>query len=453
MRWIRCTAVGDPVQRQLAPTLQVVLLAMAVLQVSVLVRSIMLSANVLIGGAGQAQAVLNTVFTLGCLVLLRRGFFRLSASVFIAGTVGLLAIGHAQWGLDAYRGHQLALVPPLLIAGLLLSRRALWLSFGGLALVVALGGWRDVAAGHFLLSDSRALDSVLRAWFALLLMALILDRVVSTFQGRLDSAVRRGDELARTRDLLQLEMRERERAREQLIHAQKVEAVGRLASGVAHDFGNLLALIQGYSRKGARSDDPDTLKEALSGVDAAARRASAVSQKLLSFSRQDQTRLEVFDPADALLQMQPMLRQLFDPGIELVVEAQPSAQMVCFDRAQFELVVLNIAANADHAMAEEGCFRLSLQVDAVRMQAEILFSDTGSGMTPEVQAHIFEPFFTTKPPGEGTGLGLAVTHDLIEQAGGALDVRSDVGLGTTFRMMLPLVRIGSAAAPHLDASV
>lgn len=453
LRWLRHTPVADPLEQRLAPVLKVILLAMTVLQAATLIRSALLPGGPLIGGMGLFLATLNTVLTLGCLLLLWKGFFRVATQLFIAGTLSLLAAGHAQWGLDAYGGYQLGMVHPLLIAGLLLSRKTLWLTFAGLALAVVLGGWRDVAAGHFMLGEARALDGVLRNIFALLVIASILDRVVVGFQDRLHSAVRRGDELARIRDLLQLEMRERERVREQLIHAQKVEAVGRLASGVAHDFGNLLALILGYSRKGARSDDPQTLKQALAGVDAAARRANAVSQKLLSFSRQDQTRLEVFDPADALLLMQPMLRQLFDPEIELIVDVQPPAQEVRFDRAQFELVVLNIAANANHAMAKGGCFRLSLCVNAAQMQAEILFADTGTGMTPEIQARIFEPFFTTKPRGEGTGLGLAVTRDLIEQAGGELSVRSDLGLGTTFRMMLPLQRTGGVVAPQFDASM
>lgn len=446
LRLLRYTPVVDPLERRLAPMLQVILLAMAVLQALSLLRSVQLPGGPLIGSIGMLLAVLNMVLTLGCLLLLWKGFFRIATLLFITGSLGLLAVGYAQWGLDAYRGYQLGLVHPLLIAGLLLSRKALWLTFAGLVLVLVLGGWRDVAAGHFLLGEARALEGVLRSSFALLVITLILDRVVSAFQERLYSAVRRGDELARIRDLLQLEMRERERVREQLIHAQKVEAVGRLASGVAHDFGNLLALILGYVRKGTRSDDPRELKEALAGVDAAARRANAVSQKLLTFSRQEQARLEVFDPADALLQMQPMLRQLFDPGIELFVEVQSAEQLVCFDRTQFELVVLNIAANANHAMAGDGCFRISLHVDTVQMQMEILFSDTGAGMTPEIQARIFEPFFTTKPRGEGTGLGLAVTRDLIEQAGGTLGVLSDIGLGTTFRMALPLQRSVGAAA-------
>ncbi|MEP6906509.1 MAG: ATP-binding protein, partial [Pseudoxanthomonas sp.] len=225
------------------------------------------------------------------------------------------------------------------------------------------------------------------------------------------------------------------KAQEKLIHAQKVEAVGRLASGVAHDFGNLMSLILGYTSRARRLHEPEELQQAVTGVESAARRAVLVVRKLLSFSRQDETLLQVFDPAEALRELRPMLRQLFPPEIELQLQVPASLPSIRFDRTQFELMALNIASNAQQAMPEGGRFALSATARAEGGIA-LEFSDNGAGMPAEVQARVFEPFFTTKPSGEGTGLGLAVVHDLVTAAAGTLDVRSTPGIGTTFRIEL-----------------
>jgi signal transduction histidine kinase len=436
--WLRQVPIADPVQRRNAAMLQVVLAFMGVLQPLSLLWARLGTGTFAGGSFALTLAALNTLLAWVCFLLVRRGRYAPAAHAFIAGTLLLLGIVYARWGLDLQLRFQVSQVYPVLIAGLLLHRRALWWSLAALCLVVLLGAWRDVSAlGFDALAMDRAIDNTWRSLFALLVIAVILDRAVTAFRESLEAANRRGNELARMRDLLQLEMQARERSREQLIHAQKVEAVGRLASGVAHDFGNLLSLILGYAGKGRRSDDPDTLKQALAGVDSAARRANAVSQKLLSFSRQDDTRLECFDPAQALQEMKPMLRQLFDAAIGLELELPADPLVIRFDRTQFELVVLNLAANANHAMPVGGSFRVCLQADAEAEQVVIAFSDTGTGMAPDIQARIFEPFFTTKPVGQGTGLGLAVARDLVEQAGGSLTVRSAPGAGTTFRIAVP----------------
>jgi len=221
-----------------------------------------------------------------------------------------------------------------------------------------------------------------------------------------------------------------------LIHAQKVEAVGRLASGVAHDFGNLLTLILGYAGRGRRTDEPAALKQALAGVESAARRATLVTHKLLTFSRQDETTPTVFEAGDALRELQPMLRQLFNPQVDVRLSLREPLPPVRLDRTQFELMTLNIAANAQHAMPEGGRFELEAEaIDPARIA--IVFRDTGAGMGPEVQARVFEPFFTTKPAGEGTGLGLSVVRDLVQRAGGTIGVQSALGEGTVIRVELP----------------
>jgi signal transduction histidine kinase len=230
-------------------------------------------------------------------------------------------------------------------------------------------------------------------------------------------------------------MTERSKVQEQLIHAQKVEAIGRLAGGVAHDFNHLLGLVLGYVRR-ADVDDPAARKNALDGIESATRRATSVTHKLLHFGRRDVTRIESFDVVEVVRELQPMLRQLFDPAVRIVCDLGDVARPVAFDRAQFELVLLNIAANANHAMPGGGEFHVVLD-HAPDGSVELCLHDTGHGMDDSVRERIFEAFFTTKPPGEGIGLGLAVAADVISAAGGGITVDSAPGRGATIRIRLP----------------
>lgn len=246
-------------------------------------------------------------------------------------------------------------------------------------------------------------------------------------------------ELAGTNRRLHAEIAERERVQAQLVHARKVEAVGTLAGGVVHDFNHLLGLIQGHAARGMRDPgDAGAAARALEGVMSAARRAEAISRKLLNFSRLDVASPEIFDARDALREMQPMLRQLFDPGIAIEPLLPDQPQPIRFDRAQFELMILNIAANAGQAMPDGGRFGVALRPGSDAANVAIELRDTGHGMDEAVKRRMFEPFFTTKPVGQGTGLGLAVVRDLVADAGGAISVDSDVGAGTTVRIELPL---------------
>ena len=236
-------------------------------------------------------------------------------------------------------------------------------------------------------------------------------------------------------------MAERERAQTQLIHAQKMEAVGRVASGVAHDFDNVLNVALGYAVGRERIADrgASALMDALEGVELSVRRALSISRKLLNFSRQDLSRPEVFDAIAALRELQPMLRQLFGAATRVSLDVGDDALHVRMDRGQFELIALNIAANARDAMPDGGRFAVSATRAPDADAIDLAFSDSGCGMPESVRARVFEPFYTTKPAGSGTGLGLAVTQDLITQMGGEIRVTSTSGAGTTFLIRLPLV--------------
>ena len=391
--------------------------------------------------AGLPGQALNVCGMLTCLVsleLLRRRRLHLSVAAFVLSNLVLTSVAYGYWGLRAQMQGQLLQLLPVLLAGALLGRRALWLAAGWLGGLLALGAWLDAAAGFYLpMRVELALRDLALAGFGTAMAAFVLDQSLSSLRDNLRIAQRRGTDLARKRDELQLEMHEKERSREQLVHALKIENVGRLASGVAHDFNHLLALIMGYAGKGRRSDDPAELRAALQGVESAARRAGAVTRRLLDFSRQDVARPQLLDAARTVAAMEPMLRQLFDARVAFALDTGGVRCQIHFDPAQLELVLLSLAANAQQAMPDGGTFRLALSCREPGNELCVEVSDSGHGMSEEVRLRCLEPFFTTKPSGQGTGLGLAVAANLIKAADGRIVVDSAPGAGTCFHLWLP----------------
>ncbi|OHD73935.1 MAG: hypothetical protein A2177_06535 [Spirochaetes bacterium RBG_13_68_11] len=247
------------------------------------------------------------------------------------------------------------------------------------------------------------------------------------------------------------------RTQEQLIHAQKMEAIGRLAGGISHDFNNLLTVISGYADLLADSlaADPVALAD-LGEIRGAIKRAAALTGRLLAFSRKQLLRPEVFDLNDVVAASEKLLRPLIGEDIELVLALTPSPGFIRADPYQLEQVVINLAVNARDAMPSGG--RLCLETAAVELAADdpavgsdlgmgswvvLTVRDTGHGMSDEVKDHLFEPFFTTKENGKGTGLGLSTVYGIVSQTGGAIRVASVPGRGTTFTIYLPRVS-GSA---------
>ncbi|MDR6990507.1 C4-dicarboxylate-specific signal transduction histidine kinase [Luteimonas sp. 3794] len=384
-------------------------------------------------------AIINTGFVWTCYLVVLRGRTRLAASLFVAGTLALLTVAYLRWGLRLQLAHQATQIVPVLVCGLLLHRRALWLTAGWLILIVCAGAWQDAARALFHPEALYfAISGALASAFAFLVIAIFLDRAVSALRDSLEMAVRRANELGRSRDRLELEIAEKIRSQAQLVHAQKMEAVGRLASGLAHDFNHLLALILGYADRGLHATTVAETHRALAGVEAAGRRATATSKKLLGFSRQDVAHVEEFDAVLALREMEPVLKQLFNHRARVHLTLPEHAVRIRFDRAQLELVVLNLAANADHAMPDGGRFSLSGCVGAGG-QFELRFTDSGHGVPEAVRARIFEPFFTTRPKELGTGLGLAVSADLLRDQGGTLSLENTSPAGSTFLITLPVI--------------
>ncbi|MGC4001078.1 MAG: PAS domain-containing protein [Anaeromyxobacter sp.] len=232
-------------------------------------------------------------------------------------------------------------------------------------------------------------------------------------------------------------------AAERLHQAQKLESVGRLAGGVAHDFNNLLTVI--LSASGALLDDLGggraASAEDVEEIRAAARRASDLTRQLLAFARKQVIAPEALDPDDAIRGAEKLLRRVLGEDIELRVLLGAGDWAIRCDPGQLGQVILNLALNARAAMPRGGALTIETrQVSGAPHQADavaVVVTDTGEGMSSEVQAHIFEPFYTTKGPGEGTGLGLASVYGIVSQSGGQVTVQSAPGHGSTFELRFP----------------
>jgi signal transduction histidine kinase/CheY-like chemotaxis protein len=251
----------------------------------------------------------------------------------------------------------------------------------------------------------------------------------------------------------------------QLLHAQKMEAIGLLAGSVAHDFNNLLSVIMSYSALLLGDLKPlDPMRGDLQEIHSASLRAADLTQQLLAFSRQ-----QVLEPTliglDAIVSgMDKMLRRLLSEDIELVVRLRQDTWEVLVDTGKIEQVIMNLAINARDAMPDGG--KLILETSNSELEedyslehfgvmpgsyAVLAVSDTGVGMDRATQSRIFEPFFTTKEKGKGTGLGLSTVFGIVQQSGGTVWVYSEIGKGTTFKIYLPRARTGqrTSAPPPL----
>jgi PAS domain S-box-containing protein len=244
----------------------------------------------------------------------------------------------------------------------------------------------------------------------------------------------------------------------QLRHAQKMEALGRLAGGVAHDFNNLLTAILGYSDLLLESLKPgEPRRQDVDQIRQAAQRAAALTGQLLAFGRRQLVQAQAIDLNASLSDLDKMLRRLIGEDIELRVLPAPEAAWICVDRSQMDQVVLNLVVNSCDAMPEGG--RLTVQTSLLnRGPADfwvlLEVSDTGCGMDADTRAHLFEPFFTTKEKEKGTGLGLSTVYGIVQQCGGSIAVESEPGRGTTFRILLPRVEApvqAAGAAPEAAA--
>lgn len=448
-RWLDVPRIQDPVDRRNAPMLQVVLGLLASIPPLLWTYRVFGSAMEWRPGetASLVTSLVISAIAFWSLVLIRRGRFQWAIRQMLVVVAAMMLVSYSSAGLLANTHEQPLQVMWLLVAGMMIGRRALWLMYGVLLLATTLGAIMDaVPEGNTL--DQVLGDIVVRGTM-FLLIAIVIDRTSAALRSSLVDATQQASALAATNARLEEEIVARARAQDQLLHAQKVEAVGRMASGVAHDFNHLLTLMLGYVERGRRSRDATEIDAVLSGLEMAVRRATAITHKLLAFARNDARQLERFDAAEAVREIVPMLRQTLGPRIPLDLALPETPIPIVFDRAQFALAILNLTANAAQAMPDGGRFSLVLGSTDADGHVQLDVVDTGHGIPADLQSQIFEPFFTTRPPGQGTGLGLAVVAGLVADANGTLAVESTTGHGTRFRIRLPLA--GPRSASELAA--
>jgi two-component system, cell cycle sensor histidine kinase and response regulator CckA len=324
---------------------------------------------------------------------------------------------------------------------LVLSDCALPAFDGMSALRIAHARWPDIplifVSGT--LGEERAIDSLKNG---------ATDYVLKDNLARLVPAVRRAMQEAAARSVCQ-------RLEVQFVEAHKMEAVGQLAAGVAHDFNNILAVIMGHSEFMMEKLGPGhELKHDLEAVRMAAERAAGLTRQLLIFSRKQTAQPVVLDLNAVVNDLDKMLRRLLDENIEMTIDPGQGIGRIQADPGYIGQVLMNLAVNARDAMPNGG--KLTVATSNVTLdesQARSLpgakagdyvmlsVSDTGGGMTDEVKARLFEAFFTTKAEGKGAGLGLATCQIIVQQSGGHIDVHSEVGKGTAFKIYFPQVAL------------
>jgi PAS domain S-box-containing protein len=247
-----------------------------------------------------------------------------------------------------------------------------------------------------------------------------------------------------------LDITEQRHLEEQLRHAQKMEAIGTLAGGVAHDFNNILTVVTSYAELLSRTEDDPNRRCDLDEIVAAARRATLLTRQLLTFSRKTIAEPQSISVSYVVARLGGMLRRLLKENVKLVPRLSDDVAPILGDPNQLEQVVMNLVINAADAMPDGGTLVIetqNIELDDAYARTHgrvrpgryvmLAVTDTGAGIDPSIMDKIYEPFFTTKPPGQGTGLGLASTYAIVKEAGGHIWVYSEPGQGTTFKVYFP----------------
>ncbi|HWM87377.1 MAG TPA: response regulator [Kofleriaceae bacterium] len=335
------------------------------------------------------------------------------------------------------------------------------------SMVVGVGAWLVLGFSLFGSDYTMVASTLILAAVIALLVHLVLMRYLASLEQMRERDSRHHDELSAALAATQRELTERQRAeaererlREQLLHSQKLEAIGTLAGGVAHDMNNTLAAVIGLAEL-MRDDTDGEIRAGLDQIIEASRRATELTRNLLGFSRRGKYRKERFELSSVVASVVPLLSRTLPKGIELS-SADTAALSVEGDSAQLGQVLVNLCLNASDAMSGQG--RLAIEVAEAAIGREragalglaagryvtLTVSDTGCGMDRETLSRIFEPFFTTRE--QGRGLGLAMVYGTVTNHGGAIDVDSEPGRGTAIAIYLPAVQAERSTLPPPMAS-
>lgn len=253
---------------------------------------------------------------------------------------------------------------------------------------------------------------------------------------------------------VQDEVARRDASQARLAHAQRMEAIGQLAGGIAHDFNNVIQVVQGCAELIEEgSADPSQTRHMAGVIMQAADRGAAITSRLLAFSRRSDLSADQVEVYASFASLRDILSHTLGDGIAIELLIEPGLPLLKADKAQLETVLINIAVNARDAMNDAGTLYISVCAEQIEPEQEqsqihlltpgrylrITISDTGTGMTPDVLARACEPFFSTKAIGQGTGLGLAMAKGFAEQSGGALEIETELGRGTSVKLWFPAV--------------
>ncbi len=371
---------------------------------------------------------------------------RLIAVVAVATGLLLLGLSNYRYGFAVQSGLVVS-IAPLLFAGLLLGRRGVWATLACVLPSLLLGAWVDwknSGADTQMQAVQDMVSSLIQPVLGTVIVALILDQLLA----RVEAGNRLNRDLVMLCERLEEEIAKREQSQLQLIHSQRVDALGKLSSNIAHDFNNLLFIVLGYVRRAEGvAGDNESVRHFLHRIDLATHRGQTLTAELLSLARRNVHELELFDVSAVVESLEPLLTPLFEIGVEVRIQPADAPAPVWMERDGLEATLLNMAKNASDALGEHGRFDLSVAVEGADVAIRI--EDDGQGMPPEVAARIFEPFYTTKPRGRGTGIGLAMADRVVTEAGGSIQVDSAPGEGTRFTIRLPLVQ----QAPSLQSSI
>ncbi len=237
---------------------------------------------------------------------------------------------------------------------------------------------------------------------------------------------------------VQIDITELRRLQKELEQAYRLESIGRLAGGVAHDFNNVLTAILGYTEMALERATDETLRRYLEGAQKAAQRAAGLTRQLLAYARKQVSQPQLVSLPEWLDDARTLLARLIPESVRLELEIQPNIGSMTADPDQLTQILLNLAVNARDAMPAGGVLTIRVYSPPKTPDHVVLeVSDTGMGIPQEILPYIFEPFFTTKPVGQGTGMGLAAVRGIVDQMGGRIEVDTAVGKGTTFRVFLP----------------
>jgi signal transduction histidine kinase len=474
----------NPIERRQAAVVQITLIGLvlaALFWIPLPLSMPGLFVGRLLGVSGASLVVL---FTSIAVIILRRGYFHSAVLLATTGLLLGLALVLVAWGLNTGMFMLVVFALPVALAGLLGNRRGLLFTIVlsiVIVLTIAVLEHRSPAlAGVSPLEGEPTRIIVGTFVIVIALLGLFLDRFGVALRDALSAALTREAELeriqasleARSAELsqanaeLERQITERKELEARLLHSQKMESIGRLAGGLAHDFNNLLTAITGYTSMALDALPTNTPAASdLTEVQKAAQRATNLTRQLLTFARKQIIEPQVLNLNDLILEMDKLLRRLIGADIEFVTLPAADLWHIKADPGQLEQVLVNLAVNARDAMPDGGTLLIettNILIDPEQAYQHanvgagayvmLTVSDTGIGMTSEVQTHLFEPFFTTKEHGKGTGLGLATCYGIVAQHSGYIWVSSELAQGTTMRVYLP--RAEGTAEPrawHDDA--